>query len=204
MKSIGSRLALALVAVVALSSVATAAASAAPIWKFNGTELSGNETIVGGALSSSLAIPGATTTCAHFLYNMKIKNSGGTGKGEITEVPLYECSTSSEVCTVTSVTAEKLPWPTHLETVGTKDYLFVEGVFVTIVYAGNKCALAGRQRVSGTAGGVVENSAQTATFDKATFEATGAVLKVGSSPVEWNGVFPTEGFETHREQLLEG
>jgi hypothetical protein len=204
MKSIGTRLALALVAVVAMSSVATAVASASPIWKFNGTELSGNETIVGAAISSSLAIPGATTTCEHFLYNMKIKNSGGAGKGEITEVPLYECSTSSKVCTVTSVTAEKLPWPTHLATVASKDYLEVEGVYVTIVYAGEACALSGRVRVTGTAGGLIENTAQTATFDKATFEATGTSLKVGSGSVEWNGLFPTEGFETHREQALEG
>jgi hypothetical protein len=203
MKSRASTLVLALAAVMAMSSIASAAAGAAPIWKFNGSELSGNETIVGAAISSSLTIPGATTTCAHFLYNMKIKNVSGAGKGEITEVPLYEC-TAGAVCTVKAIEAEKLPWLDHLVTVAGKDYLFIEGIQVTITYSGEKCAIAGKTRVTGTAGGLVENTTQTATFNKTTFEATGAALKVASSTVEWNGVFPTEGFEAHREQLLEG
>lgn len=202
MKTRASTLVLALVAVLAIGAGASAAANAS-VWKFNGTELSGNETIVGAAISSKLTIPGATTECEHFLYNMKIKNSAGSGKGEITELPLYECKTSSAVCTVKSIEAEKLPWPTHLTTVAGKDYLIVEGINVSIVYAGERCSL-GHVRVSGTAGGVIENIAQTATFSKTTFEATGTSLKVGSSSVEWNGVFPTEAFETHREQLLEG
>jgi hypothetical protein len=204
MKSRASTLVLALAAVMAMSSIVSAAAGAAPIWKFNGTELSGNETIVGAAISSSLTIPGATTTCAHFLYNMKIKNVAGAGKGEITELPLYEC-TAGSVCTVKAIEAEKLPWQDHLVNVAGKgDYLFIEGIQVTITYSGEKCAIAGKTRVTGTAGGLIENASQTATFNKATFEATGAVLKVASSAVEWNGLFPTEGFETHREQLLEG
>lgn len=195
----------AVLVVVALASASmAAAASAAPVWKFNGTELTTNETVVGAAISSKLTIPGATTECEHFLYNMKIKNSLGTGKGEITELPLYECKASG-ACTVESIAAEKLPWPTHLTTVSGKDYLIVEGVKVGIKYAGELCALSGTLTiVKGTAGGLIENSAQTATFNKATFEATGTSLKVGSTSVEWTGVFPTEAFETHREQLLEG
>jgi hypothetical protein len=197
--------ALAVLVVLVASAAFATVASAAPAWKFAGTELSGSETVVGAAISSSLTIPGATTECEHFLYNMKISNSGGSGKGEITELPLFECKTSSPACTVKSIEAEKLPWPTHLTTVGGKDYLIVEKVNVGIVYAGALCALAEeRVRVSGSAGGLIENTAQTATFNKATFEATGTSLKVGSSVVEWKGVFPTEGFEKHREQALEG
>ena len=203
MKTRASTLVLAVAAVLAMSAVISAAANAAPVWKFNGTTLVGNETIVGAAISSSLSIPGATTTCAHFLYNMKIKNVGEAGKGEITEVPLFECSAGVN-CTVSAITAEKLPWQDHLVAVAGKDYLFIEGIQVTITYAGELCAVAGKTRVTGTAGGLVENSTQTATFNKTTFTATGAVLKVGSSSVEWNGLFPTEPFETHREQLLEG
>jgi hypothetical protein len=195
---------LALAAVMVASLAASAVASAAPAWKFNGTELTGKETIVGAAISSSLTIPGATTTCEHFLYNMKIWNTGGTGEGEITELPLYECKASGE-CSVKSIEAEKLPWPTHLTTVAGKDYLIVEKVSVGIVYSGELCALLGEKvHVSGTAGGVINNTAQTATFDKATFEATKTALKVGSTVVEWNGEFPTEAFEAHREQALEG
>jgi len=59
-------------------------------------------------------------------------------------------------------------------------------------------------RVSGSAGGLINNTEQTAKFNKESFEATGTVLKVGSAVVEWTGLFPTEPFEKHREQTLEG
>jgi hypothetical protein len=191
--------------VVALSSATMAgAASAAPVWKFNGTELSGKETIVGAAISSKLTIPGATTVCAHFLYNMKISNVSKEGKGEITELPLFEC-TASGSCTVESIGAEKLPWPTHLSTISGKEYLIIEGARVGIKYAGSLCALSGTLTVvKGTAGGLINNTEQTATFDKATFEATKTALKVGSEEVEWEGLFPTEAFEAHRLEALEG
>lgn len=197
--------ALAVVSVMLCSIAFAATASAAPVWKFNGTELSGSETVVGAAISSSLSIPGATTECEHFLYNMKISNSAGTGKGEITELPLYECKTLGSKCKVESIEAEKLPWPEHLATFAGKEYLVVEKANVGIVYSGALCALAEEKvEVSGSAGGLIENSAQTATFNKASFEATGTALKVGSTSVEWKGVFPTEAFEKHREQTLEG
>src|ERR1700685_3122200 len=80
-------------------SVTAATASASPAWDFNGTELTGKETIVGAAISSSLTIPGVTTECKHFLYNMKISNTAGKGKGEITELPLFECTTTNKNCT---------------------------------------------------------------------------------------------------------
>jgi hypothetical protein len=206
MKARKSILMLAMLAALMLSAAAAATANAAPAWKFNGTELSGKETIVGAAISSSLTIPGVTTECKHFLYNMKIWNSGGTGEGEITELPLYECSTQTKTCTVESITAKKLPWPTHLTTIAGKgDYLVVEKVEVEILYGGALCAFEGSPVIlKGSAGGLVENTTQTATFDKATFEATGTSLKVGATSVEWKGYFPTEAFETHREETLEG
>jgi hypothetical protein len=192
-----------LAAVVALVLGIAGTASASPAWKFNGTELSGSETILGAATSSSMTVPGATTECAHFLYNMKISNSSGKGKGEITEVPLFECTTDT-TCAVSSIEAEKLPWHTHLSTIGGKNYLIVEGVSVGIVYSGFFCPVAGALiKVEGSAGGLVENSTETATFDPATFWATGTSLWVGFQPVEWNGVFPTEAFEAHREQSIE-
>lgn len=191
--------------VVAFASVTmTAIAGAAPVWKFNGTELSGKETIVGAAVSSKLTIPGATTVCADFLYNVKISNTSGEGKGEVTELPLFEC-TASGSCTVQSIAAEKLPWPAHLTTISGKDYLIIEDVRVGIKYSGSLCALSGSLTVvKGSAGGVVENSEQRATFDKETLATTKTELKVGSTAVEWEGVFPTEAFESHREQTLEG
>jgi hypothetical protein len=204
MKPRKSILPLALVAALAVSALAAASASASPVWKFNGSELTGNETVVGAAISSSLMIPGVTTECKHFLYNMKISNSAGKGKGEITELPLFECTTATKTCTVETIEAKKLPWPTHLTTVGGKNYIVVEGVEVWITYGGELCAFAESPVVvKGTAGGVIENSTQTAEFNKTTFTATGTSLKVGGNSVEWNGLFPTEGFEAHREQAIE-
>jgi hypothetical protein len=204
MKARKSILLLASVAVLVMSATAAATASASPTWKFNSTELSGKETIVGAALSSSLTIPGVTTECKHFLYNMKIVNGGGKGTGEITELPLFECSTQTAVCTVKAIEAKKLPWPTHLETVEGKEYLVVEKVEVEIWYAGEECAFGETPViVKGSAGGLVENETETATFNKTTLKATATELKVGATQVEWNGHFPTEAFETHREQKLE-
>lgn len=196
---------LATVVALVCSAAAAGTASAAPAWKVNGTELTGSETAVGAAISSSLTIPGVTTECKHFLYNMKISNSAGTGKGEITELPLFECSTQTKTCGVESITAKKLPWPTHLVTVSGKDYIVIEKVEVEIIYNGELCAFSETPVIlKGSAGGVIENASQTATFNKTTFTATGTALKVGATSVEWNGLFPTEPFETHREQALEG
>jgi hypothetical protein len=198
-------LALAALAVLAVSATATATASAAnSAWKFNGAELSGTETIVGAATSSSLTIPGVTTTCKHFLYELSISNNAGAGKGEVKELPLYECTTNTKTCTVESIEAKTLPWPSHLVIVGSNRYIIIENVSVNIVYGGSKCALGGTIiKLKGTAGGLISNSAQTATFNAETFTATGTSLKVGSQAVEWNGVFPTEAFEAHRGQTLE-
>jgi hypothetical protein len=187
----------------ALGSVAVASADAAPAWKFNGTNLTGQDDLLGAAVSSSMTIPGLTTTCEHFLYNMKIENSGGTGEGEITELPLFECHTNTSACSVEAIEAENLPWPTKLMTVSGEPYLFIEGVEVIILYSGSKCALGGIEvPVTGTAGGLIDNSTETATFNASTFAATGAKLEVGATEIEWNGVFPTEAFEWHREDSL--
>jgi hypothetical protein len=190
-------------AILALGSVFTASASAAPQWNFAGTALSGEEDILGAAVSSSMTIPGMTTTCEHFLYNMQIENSGGAGEGEIDELPLFECHTDTPACTVEAIEAKALPWPTHLMTVAEKPYLFVEGIEVGILYGGVECALGEVEvPVRGTAGGLISNETESATFNASTFSATGAKLKVGSTPIEWNGVFPTEAFEWHREDSL--
>ncbi len=193
-----------LVSVLALTLGMAASASASPAWKFNGTELSGSETLVGAATSSSMTIPGVTTECKHFLYNMKISNNKGTGKGEITELPLFECTTDTSGCTVKSIEAKKLPWPTHLASAWGNNYLIVEGIDVEVVYGGSSCAYAGIPiTVSGSAGGETNNSTETATFNNGTILATGTGLWVGFTWVEWNGEFYTEPFESHREQKVE-
>lgn len=191
------------VAALLLATAFAATASAAPAWKFEGKSLEGKETVVGAAFESSMTIPGLTTKCENFLYKLTIENASGTGKGSLTELPLYNCTTNSKYCSVESIAAEKLPWAAQLKTISTSNYIWIEGVKVAILYAGEACALDGTlATVTGTAGGILDNVAETATFNKTTFSATGAVLKALGSAIEWNGVFPTEAFEWHRNQAL--
>jgi hypothetical protein len=186
-----------------LSSVFASAAGAAPAWKFEGKALEGKETILGAAIDSSMTIPGLTTKCENFLYKLTIENVSGTGKGSVTELPLYNCTTNSKWCAVETIAAEALPWAAQAKTVSTTNYIWIEGVKVAILYAGEACALDGvLATVTGTAGGRIDNVAETATFDAASFSATGAVLKALGSSIEWKGVFPTEAFQWHREQAL--
>ena len=186
-----------------LCAVFAASASASPAWKFNGEELTGKETIVGAAIDSSLTIPGLTTKCENFLYKLSISNSAGVGKGEVTELPLYNCTTSSKVCAVKSITPELLPWAAKLAVFTSKNYIVIEGIKVVIIYSGAQCAVNGTLvTVKGTAGGLVSNETETATFDASTFSTTGTKLTALGSGIEWKGVFPTEAFEWHREQAL--
>jgi hypothetical protein len=121
------------------------------------------------------------------LYKVKIENVSGTGKGSVNELPLYDCTTSSpENCTVKSITPEAFPWPVLLQTFTSTHYIKIEGVKVSIVYAGAKCALGGLTvKVTGTAGGRIDNTAETATFDEASFAATSTELKALSQKILW-------------------
>lgn len=178
-------------------------ASAAPTWKFEEKALEGTEVILGGALESSMTIPGLTTKCENFLYKLTIQNEAGAGKGEVSEVPLYNCSTNSKYCIVESIGAESLPWKSKLTTVSAANYVIIEGVKVAILYEGELCVLGETLvTVTGSAGGLVDNTSETATFNATTLSATGTELKALSQKIEWNGVFPTEAFQWHREQAL--
>src|ERR1700722_16361964 len=191
-------------AVAVVVAMIPAAASASPAWKFNGTEMaSGTSTVlVGAAINSGLTISGLETVCANFVYDLNVSNVAGVGKGEVTELPMYNC-TAGPNCTVNSVTAEGLPWASHLTTVGTQNYIVIEGIKVKIVYKGSLCGFSGISVVvQGSAGGLIENSTETATFSKTTFEATKTSLKAIGSPVEWKGLFPTESFQEHRGEKL--
>ncbi len=186
-----------------ISAVFAGSAGAAPAWKFEGKELTGSESIVGAAEDSTMTLPGLVTDCENFLYKVKISNSSGTGTGEVNELPLYDCGTDSEVCAVKSIAAEKLPWTTKLTTVSSTHYIKIEGIKVGVVYSGEECALDGLlTSVTGTAGGSIDNTTESATFNATTFKATGTSLKALGSSVEWKGFFPTEAFEWNREKAL--
>jgi len=193
----------ALAALAVLCAVFAASASAAPAWKFEAKSLEGSEVILGGAIESSMTVPGLTTKCENFLYKLSVKNESGTGKGELTEMPLYNCTTNSKACTVSKIGAEKLPWASHLATFGTTNYIVMEGVKVPIVYGGEECVLFETLvTVTGSAGGSIDNTAETATFNSSTLSASKTELKALSQKIEWNGLFPTEAFQWHREQAL--
>jgi len=180
-----------------------AASAGANSWKFEGKALEGKETIVGAAFESSMTIPGLTTKCENFLYKLSIENVGGAGKGSVNELPLYNCTTNSKWCSVASIGAESLPWAAQTKVVSTTNYITIEGVKVSILYAGELCALDETWAiVTGSAGGRIDNTAETATFDATSFKETGTVLKALGSSIEWKGVFPTEAFQTHRLQAL--
>lgn len=191
-----------LLAALLLSAVFAGAAAAGPAWKFNGTELTKEETVVGAAEKSSLTIPGMVTTCENFLYEIKIKNSGGTGTGSVTDLPLYNCTTNTK-CTVEAITVVNLPWAANLKTISSTNYITISGVHVNILYGNPLCALyKTTMEVIGTAGGRIDNATESATFDASSFTATGTALTAFTNKVEWKGFFPTEAFELHREEAF--
>lgn len=193
----------ALAALAVLCAMFATSASAAPAWKFEGKSLEGTEVVLGGAIASSMTIPGLTTKCEDFLYKLTVENSAGTGKGSLTEMPLYNCTTNSTACTVGTIGAQNLPWSTKLTTVGTTPYIIIEGVKVNIYYEGEECVLGETLvPVTGSAGGSIDNSKETATFNASTLSASGTELRALSQKIEWNGLFPTEAFQWHREQAI--
>lgn len=166
------------------------AASALPSWHFGGISLMGSETIEANATSASLAFAGLTTTCEPFVLELKVENTGGTGTGIVTGVPFSNCSTNSNSCSVESIQAESLPWALSLTTVPSEHYLVIKGIKFVIFYSGPECALSELEvPITGSAGGLVDDSSETVTFSPATFTATKTGLKVFGTKVEWNGVF---------------
>ncbi len=191
-----------LLAALALCGVLAAGASAAPAWRFGGAELKGTETLLGGAEKSGLSMWGMTTTCDNFLYQVSIWNTGGTGEGNVTDLPLFNCYTNT-TCTVEAIEAESFPWPAKLSTVSSSNYLTVKGVDVWILYGGWFCPVWGWWvNVTGSAGGLLSNATESATFSPSSFKATGTTLEAFGEPVEWNGFFPSEGFGWNREAAL--
>jgi hypothetical protein len=191
-----------LLVALAISAVFAGSAGASPAWKLDGVELKETEVTVGFGDESSLSVIYAPVSCEHFLYKMNISNSGGTGKGEVTELPLFNCTTTTPECTVEAMEAEGLPWPAHLTGKG-PNYVVIEKIEIGIFYSGALCLLDEVwATVTGSAGALFENTPEAAVFNAASFSATGTGLKALGSPVQWEGVFPTEAFEWHREEAL--
>lgn len=181
------------------TAVAASAAEASPEWHFNGTLLpyQTQETVTAKATKASLTLPGITTTCEPFTFELEVKNLlGGPGVGEVTGLPLTNCYTNG-VCTVEAVMAENLPWPVHLTTIGGEHYFVIEGIEILFVYGNPMCALYETEvLVEGTAGGLVDDTAHTVTFNSTTMATVGAQLLTFGWPTEFKGTFswvPTGG-----------
>lgn len=192
-----------LLAALMLSAAFAGSAMAGPQWRFEGKALEGEETILGGAEESGLTITGMTTTCENFLYEITIDNEGGTGGGSVDDLPLYNCDTDT-VCTVEGIESWGFPWNAGVvEKAGGKNYVVISGVHVAIVYGNPLCVLYESEvEVTGSAGGLLDNETESATFDDSSFEATGTELEAFGNAVKWNGFFPAEAFEWHREEAL--
>lgn len=191
-----------LMAAMLLCAAFASSAVAGPQWKFDETTLAGEETIIGAAEKSGLEIVGMITTCDNFLYEITIKNSGGTGAGSVTDLPLFNCYTDG-VCTVEGIEAQEFPWAANLKTISTKNYIEIKGVNVDIVYGNPLCVLYETEvEVVGSAGGLLDNTTESATFSPSSFAATGTELSVFGNEVTWEGFFPAEAFEWHREDKL--
>jgi hypothetical protein len=191
-----------LAALMLSAAFAGSALASGPQWRFDGEALSGEETIVGAAEKSSLEITGIKTTCDNFLYEINIDNAGGTGGGNVTDLPLFNCYTDG-VCTVEGIEPWGFPWNAGLSTIGSDDYIEIEGVHVNVIYGNEECALYETEvEVEGSAGGLLNNETESAEFDASSFSATGTELNVFGTEVSWEGFFPAEAFESHREEAL--
>jgi hypothetical protein len=193
------------VAALALCAVTSAGAAASPAWRFGGKELSGSEAIAGNAPEGRLFFSSTnlTTTCKETQYKATIHNSGGKGLDEVTSMTFKGCTTNQGACSVSSILAEALPWSGHLVTVGTDNYLVIEGVKATVAYSGEECVVGGTEVVvTGSAGGLYLNKGETITFSSSTYPATGTELKALGKPAEWKGVFSTEATGTHHGEAL--
>lgn len=191
-----------LMALVASAALA-ASASASPAWKFEGKELTGNETALASTIALSMTIPGITTTCESSI-SMTIWNSMGTARGEVIKGSLLDnCVTNSKACTVKSTAFETLTWPLRGVYVSFSPYVVFEGMRLSILYAGEECVLDEISAViTGTAGGLFDNTTSSILFNAASFSATKTKLSVFGGSLEWKGLFPMKATGFHSGETL--
>jgi hypothetical protein len=195
----------AVVAAATFTAFTVASASTNPKWFIGGTELKAgeSETIGGVAEPSNMTVAGVSTKCAHSYFVAKVLNKGELGEGEVTSLPLFECSANAN-CTLAKLEPTKLPWKLHTVYEESKPYLVIEGVTLATEYTGSSCAIKGKGEVKGSIGGLVENSTHKTVFTAASAKATGASLKSGTASVEFTGSYSVEAVGTgHAGQTVE-
>ena len=184
-----------LVALFALSAIASASASAAG-WMVSGTELSGSTSLATTAKTdkaAKLKAAGVTIECTGTNLEGTSPVITAPNTGSATSLTFTECESTNATCSVTKTIGTV---PIHATValgagndVKARFLPKTKTVFATIEYKGATCALLGVQPVSGKAlvddaNGKVESVLQL--IEAVTTEASGE-LKVGSSPAELTG-----------------
>lgn len=181
----------------------SATAGASPQWFFDGEALEGTETVTNGAPGSYFTIPGLTFGCRPLPLEATIKNLGGKGVADVINLPFGTCYTDSPQCTIESFEAAGLPWSSHLTTISTKNYLIMEGVKINIIFGGEECVLFETLvKITGTAGGIIDNENEEIIFSPTTFKATGTELKAFGSKIEWNAALKLMAIGPHSGEPL--
>ena len=114
-----------------------------------------------------MTIPGLTTKCENFLYKLTIENEAAPVKGAVTELPLYNCTTNSKCCTVEQDRRRKTAVGIETDH-GRNHHLHRHrrGQSRASSMRGEECVLGETLvTVTGSAGGSIDNTTETATFN---------------------------------------
>lgn len=172
-------------------------AHASPAWLFNGTELGGQETVVGDAVLGSFTGFGISVLCKKTHYEMNISNKGKVGQASMNSLSFSTCTATSP-CTVEEIEAEAFPWPASLTLVSGKPYFVVKNVKIQILFGDPGCALYETwMTITGTATAAYDNSTETFAFNPAKLVAFGGTI-------DWTAAFTTEAEFRKGEALTVG
>jgi len=186
--------------VVALTAGAAfaSAASAEPVWQFEGQPLVGTETVTAVAEESSLSIGGLTTTC-EASAELTIENVGGVGEATFEDLDLSGCVTDG-VCTVEEATAEGLPWSAGTTTFGSDSFVVTDDFHVEFLYGNELCAAEGWTfPYTGTAAGVFDNGSSTLEYDATTGSS---ITTIGKTKATYDAEFDVEATGAHEGETL--
>jgi hypothetical protein len=199
-----ARLSIASVLALVLAATFSAVNAGAAIWEFNGTTLTGEETVLASASKVTLTIPGLTTTC-DMDYDLTIWNApaGAGAKASATGLSFSNCHTDSQSCTVAAIQALGLPWVADPTKVSASIYLVIKGVLIDLLYAGEECVLAEVPiEITGSAGGLIDNATESVIFNSSSFKATGTKLSGLKTTIQLQGIFAMQATGAHSGQSI--
>lgn len=196
-QSVAGVLSRGVVAAALLLALLPGVAHASPAWLFNGTELSGQETVVGDAVLGSFTGFGISIVCKKTHYEMDISNKGKVGQASMNSLSFSTCTATSP-CTIEEIGAEAFPWPASLKMVSGDPYFVVEKINIQILFGDPSCALYETwMPITGTATALYDNLTETFAFNPAKLSALGGAI-------DWTAAFTTEAEFRKGEALTAG